>query len=118
MNKLRNESGIALVELLASLVIGTIIIIMVTIVFVTFHKQYNSQSDVVRDITNVSKAAQTITKNIRSAIAVKINETNDSISIIQPDQTITYTLVDDNLEKDNVIYLRKIKHFYVNKNDH
>jgi len=45
MKKLHNESGITLVELLAALAIGSIIIILTINLFTTFHKQYGKQSD-------------------------------------------------------------------------
>src|SRR5690625_7974934 len=117
MNNIRNESRINLAELLAAIAIAAIIIILIVSVFVTFNKQYNKQSDEIRDLTNVSTAAQAITKNIRSAIDVEIKEDNDSITIIQPEQTITYALVNDNIEKDNNVYLQQIEMFYVAKED-
>jgi len=117
MNNIRNESGITLAELLAAIAIAAIIIILIVSVFVTFNKQYNKQSDEIRDLTNVSTAAQAITKNIRSAIDVEVNENNDSITIIQPEQTITYALVNDNIEKDNNVYLQQIEMFYVAEED-
>src|SRR5690625_7379959 len=113
MNNIRNESGITLAELLAAIAIAAIIIILIVSVFVTFNKQYNKQSDEIRDLTNVSTAAQAITKNIRSAIDGEVNENNDSITIIQLEQTITYALVNDNIEKDNNVYLQQIEMFYV-----
>src|SRR5690625_4353895 len=114
MKKLRSESGITLVELLAALVIGSIIIILTINLFMTFHKQYGKQSDEIRDLTNVSTAAQAITKDIRSAIDIDINATNDAITITQPNNSITYKLVDvGHLEKNDQIYLFDINKFFV-----
>lgn len=111
MKHLRNELGITLAELLATLAIGSIIIILIMGVFLTFNKQYSEQSDEIRDLTNISTGLQAITKNIRSATEVEINETNDTIKITQSNRTITYTLENGNIVKDNVIFLRHIENF-------
>ena len=113
MKKLRSESGITLVELLAALVIGSIIIILTISLFMAFHKQYGKQSDEIRDLMNVSTAAQAITKDIRSAIDIDVNTAEKSITINKPDETITYKLVDGHLEKNNQIYLYDIDEFFV-----
>jgi len=113
MKHLRSESGITLAELLATLAIGSIIIILIMGVFLTFNKQYSKQTGEIRDLTNISTGLQAITKNIRSATEVEIYGNNDSVKITQPNRTITYELVNGNIEKDNVIFLRHIKNFYV-----
>src|SRR5690625_539885 len=113
MKRVHNESGITLVELLAALVISSIIIILTINLFMAFHKQYGKQSDEVRDLTNVSTAAQAITKDIRSATHIDVNTVEKSITINKTGQTITYKLVDDHLEKNNQIYLYNIDEFFV-----
>src|SRR5690625_4387603 len=94
MKQIRNESGITLAELLAALAIGSIIIVMVTGIFVTFYKQYDKQSTQIRALANVTNATQAITKDIRQAFDVEVAESKDRINIIFEDETISYVFAD------------------------
>lgn len=115
MKKLYNEKGITLAELLAALAIGSIIVILITSVFMTFHKQYDRQSEEIRALTNVSTATQAITNQIRSATDVDVDESENILTIFLPDQTITYARVNEHLEKNNHVYLQKISKFEVER---
>lgn len=113
MKKFHNESGITLAELLATLAIASIVLILTISLFVAFNKQYSKQSDEIRDLTNVSTAVQAITKNIRSALEVEVNSDKDAITITLPEETITYALVNDTIEKNNHVYLNNVHSFDV-----
>lgn len=113
MKKFHNESGITLAELLATLAIASIVLILTISLFVAFNKQYSKQSDEIHDLTNVSTAVQAITKNIRSALEVEVNSDKDAITITLPEETITYALVNDTLEKNNHVYLNNVHSFDV-----
>lgn len=113
MKKFHNESGITLAELLATLAIASIVLILTISLFVAFNKQYSKQSDEIHDLTNVSTAVQAITKNIRSALEVEVNSDKDAITITLPEETITYALVNDTIEKNNHVYLNNVHSFDV-----
>lgn len=75
LNKyLKNNRGITLVELLAVIVIGSILIILISNIHVFGHKQSNKQSEKSASLFDVSYAAKVITKEIRKAETVKVEE--------------------------------------------
>lgn len=72
MNKFKNERGLTLVELLATFVIGTILISMIFGVHVMIQKQYSKEKDNIQYILDVTTVAKAITKDIRMAEEVRL----------------------------------------------
>lgn len=68
---MKNETGISLVELLAVLVIGSIILLLISNVHLFGQKQYKNQSLKAGHLYDVTYAAKVITKEIRKAEKVK-----------------------------------------------
>lgn len=80
-NYLYNEKGITLVEVLAVLVIGTIILLLISNIHLFSQKQYKSQSEKTRHLYDVTYAVKVITKEIRKANASTIEISDDGHSI-------------------------------------
>src|SRR5690625_7954766 len=75
MNKLaENEDGLSLVELLAVLAIGSMILLFISTIHIFIQNQYNTQSADVRGLTDITVAMRAITKDIRSADMVETYE--------------------------------------------
>lgn len=60
-----NERGITLVELLAAIVLASIVMILIYSVLMTGTKQYKSQFDKNKQVTEISYTLKMITKDIR-----------------------------------------------------
>src|SRR5690625_4748482 len=98
--QMANEKGLTLAELLATLAIGSIIFLLIISVLLSIQKQYNSQSDKVNNLTDITLAAKAMTKDLRSAQSVHlISESHMVISTSTGN--IPYELVDRTLKKDN-----------------
>ena len=78
---LNNERGLTLVELLAVLVIGAIILLLINNVHMFGQNQYNKQSKQAEQIYNVTYAAKVITNEIRKAEKIIVNEKVDTLTI-------------------------------------
>src|SRR5690625_4315339 len=84
MNKhLSNERGLSLVELLATLAIGSLIVIFIMSVHILIQKQYSIQSKDIQHLTDITIAAKAITKDLRVATQVEVNEDKDLITITE-----------------------------------
>src|SRR5690625_3509125 len=109
-----NEKGLTLAELLAALVIGSIIFLLIMSVLLSIQKQYNSQSDKINNLTDITLAAKAITKDLRSAQSVDIiSESHMEISTFIGN--IRYEFVDDVLKKNDEDYIFEIREFIVAK---
>ena len=64
---IKNEKGLTLVEILAVIIIGSIIMLLISNVHLFGQKQYKSQSEKSRHLYDVTYAAKVITKEIRKA---------------------------------------------------
>ncbi len=60
-----NERGITLVELLAAIVLASIVMMLIYSVLMTGTKQYKSQFDKNKQVTEISYTLKMITKDIR-----------------------------------------------------
>lgn len=115
MNNLRNNKGITVAELLAALAISSILIILIVSMIITFQNQYEQQSDQAKALTDISIAAQAITKDIRASDNVEIPD-DRQINIFRVNKDpITYNFNGKYLLKNNNIYLYRLKNFYVKR---
>lgn len=114
MNKLfNNEDGVSLVELLATLVIGTFIMVFIISIHIFIQNQYKSQSAEVKQLTDITIAAKAITKDIRSANEILVSGDLKEITLIFKDETITYKFEKEQLRKNDVTYIYDLKNFEV-----
>lgn len=119
MNKvLKNEKGLSLIELLAVLVIGSIILLLISNVHLFGQKQYKSQSEKSRHLYDVTYAAKVITKEIRKADEKGIANVGSKSDHIKLTSVIEYKYNSANKSienKDGTIFVKDIEKFYVSK---
>lgn len=105
-----SEKGITLVELLAALVLASIVMLLVYNVLLSGTKQYKTQLEKNNQLTEISYAFKMITKDIRktekpeiiSSSKIKLNDINYS----QDGNTIT---------RNGVVIASSIEHFQITK---
>lgn len=87
-----NQNGVSLVEVLAVLVIGTILLLMLFNIHLFSQKQYQDQMTKMKHLNDVTYIAKIITKEIRKTTASNVHiMTPDSIRI----NSIEYRLKDN-----------------------
>lgn len=114
----RNEQGLSLAELLATLAIGSLFIILIMSIHILIQKQYNSQSEDIKRLTDVTIAVTSITKDIRAFDVTEVS--GDTITFESGDgELVTYVFNKDNkvLQKNDTNYIYGIKHFNVTQED-
>ncbi|MTD29616.1 PilW family protein [Planomicrobium sp. YIM 101495] len=85
MNKyICNNKGITLVELLAVLVIGSIVMVLIMGIFSNGQKQYSIQTTHAEQLADVRYTAKVITKEIRQAERIKWTGTTMTIGNESP----------------------------------
>lgn len=108
---LRKESGLSLVELLATIVIAAILVSFIMSIFIFMQKKSDSQKDEVSGLSDITIALKSITKDIRYADDVEIGDS--TLTIKQPDKTVEYHLnsTEHVLVKDNTNYIYDVQQF-------
>jgi len=114
-NLLKNQDGLTLFEVLATLVIMSIIALTLFSVITTSKDQHNKQSDANKQVNDASYALKLITKDIRKyPNNVIANDTFLSISINSDStETIVYSFEDiaKTINKDGVPIVSDIEDF-------
>ncbi len=109
---MNNEKGITLVELLAAIVLASIVMLLVYNVLMAGTKQYKNQLEKNNQLTEISYALKMITKDIRktekpqiiSSSQIKLNDVNYS----KDGNTIT---------RNGVVIASSIKRFQVTRDN-
>ncbi|WP_419959141.1 prepilin-type N-terminal cleavage/methylation domain-containing protein [Psychrobacillus sp. BM2] len=116
---INNEKGLTLVEMLAVIIIGAIIIVLVSNIHLFTQKQFKSQSEKTGQLYSVTYAAKVITKEIRKTdgSAIITNTTNNDKISITNEIEYSYDKVNKSIiAKNGTVLARNIKEFYVKKN--
>ena len=114
--RLTNEKGLTLIELLAVLVISSILILLISGVLVGVQKQYKVQSDESEAIYNVTYALKVIAKDFRKAEKIELVEENNikKLRFTIPDSIINdYYLSNHTLYKNTSPFVREVIGFSV-----
>lgn len=116
MKRLQNEQGLTLAEVLAVFVIASIVIILVMNVFLFVQKQYQGQSEDAKQLTDVTIAIKSITRDIRMAEENEI-KVEDKHTIKFTEREIEYVWDEDSniLKKDDVNYIYEVENFSVQR---
>lgn len=114
----RNEHGLTLAELIATLVISSFIIIFIMSVFVLVQRQYTAQSTNTKELTDVSIAMLKITKDIRYAddVEAKDNKLTLYLDDSEKQSPITYSRIGDVLTRNGGDYIYNIEDFNIEEN--
>lgn len=103
---MKNQRGISLLEVIASISLFSIIILMLNSFHLFSQKQMISQAEEIQNQANTRIALNMITKELRTAENVIIQ---DDVLVIN--QTDTYKHVSNTITKNNVAYIKNIKKF-------
>lgn len=106
------EKGLTLVELLAVIVIASIVMMLVYSVLLTSTKQYNNQFEKNKQLTDISYAFKMITKDIRKTEKPQI-VSNSEIDL----NGINYSKSGNTITRNGVLIARSIERFYVVEED-
>jgi|SRR5690625_187098 len=112
MNKfVKKEDGLTLVELLAVLAIGSIILFFISTIHIFIQNQYNSQSKEVNELNDITIAMRAITKDIRTADVIQTSEDSKEITITIDGEETTYQFENNNLKRNGVPYIYDLENF-------
>ena len=103
-----NEKGITLVELLAAVVLASIVMLLVFSVLMSGTKQYKGQLEKNNQLTDISYALKMITKDIRKTKEPQII----SVSEIELNG-INYSKVGNTITRNGDVIARGIEIFFV-----
>ncbi|MEH7223078.1 prepilin-type N-terminal cleavage/methylation domain-containing protein [Bacillus sp. JJ1566] len=106
------EKGVTLIELLAAISLLSIILLLASSVHLFGQKQMNSQTIEVQTQSQERLAANLITKEIRKAKTVEVNNPNE----LTINGTDVYKLDGTIIEKNNKELITNIDAFNVSKN--
>lgn len=111
---LSNEKGVTLVELLAGLVIATIIMLLVFNIMLTVQEQYNAQSEDAGGLFDVTLAAKEITKEIRKNPGTITSPDEHTIIFNETTENeIIFKFQDKMLLKNNINFVNRLEEFSV-----
>ncbi len=115
---LNNEKGLTLVEILAVIIIGSLIMLLISNVHLFGQKQYKSQSEKSRHLYDVTYAAKVITKEIRKADEKGIANVGSKSEHIKLTDAIEYKYNSANKSieiKNGTILVKDIKKFVISR---
>jgi len=112
----RDERGITLAELLATIAIGSFIILIITAVLLIVQRQYTDQSEAAQHVTDVTIALKTITKDIRS-YDVDFEQSEANYIKFMNGNYYYWDESKQVLQKDGADYVHEVKRFHVTYDD-
>lgn len=112
VRKIRNAKGITLVELLAAITIGGILMVLIMSIFSNGQNQYSSQTAKAEQLTDIRYAAKVITKEIRKAEKIKVNSTSLELGIDSP---VIFAYSNNKILQNGSILVSEIEGFLVLK---
>src|SRR5690625_3923974 len=114
MNKLaENEDGLSLVELLAVLAIGSMILLFISTIHIFIQNQSNTQSADVKGLTDITVAMRAITKDIRSDDMVETSEDFKQLIISVEGKETAYHFENEILKKNRILYIYDMEYIEV-----
>jgi prepilin-type N-terminal cleavage/methylation domain-containing protein len=116
LNKLKNEKGVTLVEVLAALTLLSMVLLLASSVHLFSQKQMKNQSIEIQNQSNVRLAANILTKDIRKSDSVTVINTN-KFEINKANLTIDkYEFKDQTLFKNDQPLITTIQNFIIEPN--
>lgn len=116
---LKQESGLSLMELLATIVISAILVSFIMGIFIFMQKKSDSQKDEIKGLSDITVALKSITKDIRYAEKSKdIVAEEDYLEINKADgKTVIYKRDNNILMKNNTNYIYDVEMFNIENNN-
>lgn len=112
LNGFRNDKGITLVELLAVLAIGGIVMVLLMSIFSNGQNQYSSQTAKAEQLNDIRYAAKVITKEIRKAD--KVISKQDEI-ILGESTPVKFEKVNGEILKNGTPLISNVSIFTIRK---
>lgn len=103
--QLKEERGLTLIEVLAATVIGTLLILFIGNALLFGLKQFKNQSEKAQELTGVTIVVKAVTKDIRKATSVEVNDVNLELMIEK--KPVTYRF-----DKENKVILKNGREFF------
>ncbi|MRH42962.1 hypothetical protein GH741_09720 [Aquibacillus halophilus] len=110
---INNEKGITLVELVATLAIMSMVIVLIGSVHIFGQKQFSSQTEQIKNQSNVRVAINTITKEIRSVGKTEVTVNENVLTVGTGENSINYQLVNSEIRKNGKPIITGIEGFSV-----
>lgn len=102
---MKNEKGITLIELLAVLAIGSVILSLIIGVTVNGQKTYSQQANSADQLTEIRYAVKVITKEVRKAERLKVER--DRLTIFH-DTPVVFHLQDGRVWQNSLVLAERI----------
>ncbi|MFF5993502.1 prepilin-type N-terminal cleavage/methylation domain-containing protein [Lysinibacillus sp. KU-BSD001] len=120
---IKNERGISLVEVLAVIVISSIIIIFLSGIILGSVNTHNQQLSDSQQIYDKMYALKLITKDLRKLqspnfLVVDSSNTSATLQYSSSDPTISYQLVDGELKRGSEVITKNVDDFTIEKIGH
>lgn len=109
---LKNNKGLTLVELLAVIVISSIIMIVLFSIFLNGQNQAQTQRDKNLQLIDVAYVLKVLTREIRKTDIVEV-QNNDTLII--DNEIYTFNSADNTITKNGDVFQNNINQFQVNK---
>src|SRR5690625_204521 len=111
---IKNEAGLTLVEMLATISIASMIILMITSTHLFIQKQYNKQSEQISQLNDMTYVMKLITHDFRRAEPQSINvDENDEHLITIGDNHYIWDESEEVIKKNEMIIVNHISGFSV-----
>lgn len=107
-----NNHGLTLVELLAGIVLISILLVLISSIHLMGVKQYSVQSETIQNQTHVRLAMNTLTKAVRSAGTVQTTASNE-LTLTTGSQTTVYSYGNSALLRNGSSIISGISNFTV-----
>lgn len=95
----KNQKGLTLVELLAVIVLLSLVLLLVSSIHLMGLKQYSTQSQSIKNQENTRLAMTMITKDIRRSTSISVADSTD-LKLVINNQPVTYSLNQWQIDKN------------------
>lgn len=116
MKWIKNSRGLSLAELLATVVLVSIILMLVFSIVVSSQSQSIEQTKEVQQINDASYVLKVLTRDFRKTTDVQINNDYYTLTLYEETMPVTYEFKNNELYRNNLILVNNIYGFSL-KND-
>src|SRR5690625_69530 len=114
---MKDERGITLVELLATIVIVSLVVSLIMGIQITVQKQFQTQTKKAEQLIDLTIAMKSITKDLRAAREIEVPSENHLRIKDMAGQIVEYTLENEVLQRNHSHYIYKVNRFFVEERE-
>lgn len=113
-NFLRNEKGLTLVEMLATISIASMLILMISSTHLFVQNQYNKQTEQIKQLNDMTYVIKLITHDFRRAESenIKVDGNNEHMIVIGENR-YEWNKSEEAIKKNDNIVVHQITSFFV-----